>query len=91
LLVALPGDLGELPFELDDAADRLQGDAVIGHRDHLLDDADLVPRVTALAARRPSRRDDPQLVHAPQEGLLDREQLRDLPDRVERRVLVVER
>jgi hypothetical protein len=37
------------------------------------------------------RRDDPQLVDAPQEGLLDREQLRDLPDRVERRVLVVKR
>jgi DNA-binding MarR family transcriptional regulator len=90
-LVALPRDLGQLAFEFDDAADGLQGDAVVGHRDDLLDDADLVPRVAALAAGRPLRRDDLQLVDAAQEGLLDREQLRDLPDRVERRVLVVER
>jgi DNA-binding MarR family transcriptional regulator len=87
-LVALPGDLGQLLLEVDDAADGLQSDALIGHGDDLLDDPDLVAGVAALAARGPPRRDDPQFVHAAQERLLDREHLRDLPDRVQRRVLV---
>jgi len=37
------------------------------------------------------RRDHAQFVHATQEGLLDGEHLRDLADRVQRRVLIVER
>jgi DNA-binding MarR family transcriptional regulator len=53
--VTLAGDLGELPFEFDDAADGLQGDALVGHGDDLLDDTDLVSRVAALAALRPLR------------------------------------
>ena len=48
--VPLPGHPGELPLQVDDAADRLQGDALVRHRDHLLDDADLVARVAALAS-----------------------------------------
>jgi DNA-binding MarR family transcriptional regulator len=87
-LVALPGDLGQLLLEVDDAADSLQGDALVGHGDDLLDDPDLVASVAALAARGPLRRDDPQFVDAAQERLLDREHLRDLPDREERRVFV---
>jgi DNA-binding MarR family transcriptional regulator len=94
-LVPFPGDDGqllgygdELPFELDDAADGLQGDALVGHGDDLLDDPDLVAGVAALAARGPLRRDDLLFVDAAQERLLDREHLRDLPDRVQRRVLV---
>jgi DNA-binding MarR family transcriptional regulator len=90
-LVPFPGDLGELLLQVDDAADGLQGDALVGHRDDLLDDPDLVAGVASLAARGPLRRDDPQFVHATQERLLDREHLRDLPDRVQRRVLVLER
>jgi DNA-binding MarR family transcriptional regulator len=90
-LVAFPGDLGELLLEVDDAADGLQGDALVGHGDDLLDDPDLVAGVAALAARGPLRRDDLQFVDAAQERLLDREQLGDLPDRVQRRVLVLER
>ena len=89
--IAFPGNLGEPLFELDDAADSLQGDALSGHADDLLDDPDLVPRIAALAAGRPLRRDDLQLVHAAQERLLDREHLRDLADREERRVLVFQR
>jgi DNA-binding MarR family transcriptional regulator len=49
--VAFPGDLGQLLLELDDAPDGLQGDALVGHRDDLLDDPDLVAGVAALAAR----------------------------------------
>jgi hypothetical protein len=56
-----------------------------------LDDADLDPRVPALPAGRPLRRDDLQLVDPAQEGLLHREHLRDLPHRVERHGLVLER
>jgi DNA-binding MarR family transcriptional regulator len=87
-LVAFRGDLGELLLQLDDAADGLQGDALIGHGDDLLDDPDLVAGVAALAARGPLRRDDPQFVDAAQERLLDREHVGDLPDREQRRVLV---
>src|ERR1700733_13499215 len=90
-VIAFPSNLGEPLFELDDAADSLQGDALSGHADDLLDDPDLVPRIAALAAGRPLRRDDLQLVHAAQERLLDREHLRDLADREERRVLVFQR
>jgi hypothetical protein len=57
----------------------------------VLDDPDLVPRVAALAAGRPLRRDDLQLIHAAQERLLDGEHLRDLPDRVQGRVVVLQR
>ncbi len=53
--VALAGDLGELLLQLDDPADGLQGDALVGHGDDLLDDADLVAGVAALPARRPLR------------------------------------
>jgi hypothetical protein len=52
---------------------------------------DLIARVTALAPARPLRRHYLQLVHPAQEGLLDGQHLRDLPDRVQRGVLVVER
>jgi DNA-binding MarR family transcriptional regulator len=90
-LVAFPGHRGELLFQVDDAADGLQGDALIGHRDDLLDDPDLVAGVASLAARGPLRRDDPQFVDAAQERLLDREHLRDLADGVQRRVLIFER
>jgi hypothetical protein len=51
----LPGDLGQLLLEVDDAANSLQGDALVGHGDDLLDDPDLVPGVAALAARGPLR------------------------------------
>ena len=47
-LVPLPGHCGEPPLQLDDAADRLHRDALVSHRHHLLDDADLVARVAAL-------------------------------------------
>jgi hypothetical protein len=90
-LVALPGDLGEQALEFDDPADGLQGDAFAGHADDPLDDPDLVPRVAALAPGGALRRDDPQLVHPAQERLLDREHLRDLPDREQRRVLIFQR
>ena len=73
--VAFPGDRGELLLEVDDAADGLQGNALVGHGDDLLDDPDLVTRVAALAARGPLRRDDLQFVDAAQERLLDREHL----------------
>ena len=82
---------GELPLQVDDAADGQQRDALVGHGDDLLDDPDLVAGVAALAARGPLRRDDPQFVDAAQERLLDREHLGHLPDRVQRRVLVLER
>jgi len=81
---------GELPLQVDDAADGQQRDALVGHGDDLLDDPDLVAGVAALAARGPLRRDDPQFVDAAQERLLDREHLGHLPDRVQRRVLVLE-
>jgi DNA-binding MarR family transcriptional regulator len=90
-LVPFPGDLGQLPLEVDDAADGLQGDALVGHRDDLLDDPDLVAGVAALAARGPLRRDDLLFVDTAQERLLDREHLRHLPDREQRRVLVFKR
>ena len=89
--VAFLGYRGELLLQVDDAADGLQGDALVGHGDDLLDDPDLVAGIAALATRGPLRRDDPQFVDAAQERLLDREHLRDLPDRVQRRVLVLER
>ncbi len=89
--VALPGHLGELLLQVDDAADGLQGDALVGHGDDLLDDPDLVAGVAALAARGPLRGDDPQFVDAAQERLLDREHVGDLPDREQRGVLVLER
>ncbi len=82
---------GELPLQFDDAADGQERDALVGHGDDLLDDPDLVAGVAALAARGPPRRDDPQFVDAAQERLLDREHLGHLPDRVQRRVLVLER
>jgi DNA-binding MarR family transcriptional regulator len=88
--VTFPGDLGQLALELDDAADGLHGDALVGHRDDLLDDADLVAGVAALVARGALRRDDVQVIDAAQERLLDREHLGDLPDGVQRRVLVVQ-
>jgi DNA-binding MarR family transcriptional regulator len=88
-LVTFPGDPRQLALELDDAADGLQGDALVGHGDDLLDDADLVARVAALVARGALRRDDVQVIDAAQERLLDREHLGDLPDGVQRRVLVV--
>ena len=87
--IAFPDDLGEPPFEFNDAADGEQGDAFVSHADDPLDDPDLVPRIAALAASRPLRRDDLQLVYTAQERLLDREHLRNLPDRVQRRVLVL--
>jgi DNA-binding MarR family transcriptional regulator len=90
-LVALPGHPRQLVFQVDDAADGLQGDALVGHRDHLLDDADLVTGVPALAAGRALRRDHLQVIDPPQEGLLDRQHVRDLPDRVQRDVLVFQR
>ena len=89
--VAFPGHLGELLLQVDDAADGLQGDALVGHGDDLLDDPDLVAGVAALAARGPLRGDDPQFVDAAQERLLDREHVGDLPDREQRGVLVLER
>jgi DNA-binding MarR family transcriptional regulator len=89
--VAFPGHLGELLLQVDDAADGLQGDALVGHGHDLLDDPDLVTGVAALAARGPLRGDDPQFVDAAQERLLDREHVGDLPDREQRRVLVLER
>jgi len=89
--VAFPGHFGELLLQVDDAADGLQGDALVGHGDDLLDDPDLVAGVAALAARGPLRGDDPQFVDAAQERLLDREHVGDLPDREQRRVLVLER
>ena len=89
--VAFSGDAGELLLEVDDAADGRQGDALVSHGDDLLDDPDLVAGVAALAARGPLRRDDPKFVDAAQERLLDREHVRHLPDRVQRRVLVLER
>ena len=90
-VVAFSADAGELLFQLDDAADGRQGDALVSHGDDLLDDLDLVAGVAALAARGPLRRDDPEFVDTAQERLLDREHVRDLPDRVQRRVLVLER
>jgi DNA-binding MarR family transcriptional regulator len=87
--VTFPGGLGQLALELDDAADGLHGDALVGHRDDLLDDADLIAGVAALVARGALRRDDVQVIDAAQERLLDREHLGDLPDGVQRRVLVV--
>jgi DNA-binding MarR family transcriptional regulator len=89
--VAFPGDLGELLLQVDDAADGLQGDALVGHGDDLLDDPDLVAGVAALAARGPLRGDDLQFVDAAQERLLDREHVGHLPDREQRGVLVFER
>ena len=89
--VAFPGDLGELLLQVDDAADGLQGDALVGHGDDLLDDPDLVAGVAALAARGPLRGDDLQFVDAAQERLLDREHVGHLPDREQRGVLVLER
>jgi len=89
--VAFSGDTGELLLQVDDAADGRQGDALVSHGDDLLDDPDLVAGVAALAARGPLRRDDPKFVDAAQERLLDREHVRHLPDRVQRRVLVLER
>jgi hypothetical protein len=89
--VPFPGDLGELLLQIDDAADGRQGDALVSHGDDLLDDPDLETGVAALAACGPLRRDDLLFVDAAQEGLLDREHVRDLPDRVQRRVLVLER
>jgi DNA-binding MarR family transcriptional regulator len=86
--VAFPGHRGELLLQLDDAADGLQGDALVGHGDDLLDDPDLIAGVAALAARGPLRRDDLQFVDAAQERLLDREHVGDLPDGKKRRVLV---
>jgi len=86
--VAFPDDLSELLLKVDDAADGLQGDALVGHGDDLLDDPDLVAGVAALAARGPLRRDDPQLVDTPQERLLDREHVGDLADGEQRDVLV---
>jgi len=86
--VAFPGDLGELLLQVDDAADGLEGDALVGHGDDLLDDPDLVAGVAALAARGPLRRDDAQLVDTPQERLLDREHVGDLADGEQRDVLV---
>jgi DNA-binding MarR family transcriptional regulator len=89
--VAFPGHLGELLLQVDDAADGLQGDALVGHGDDLLDDPDLVAGVAALAARGPLRGDDLQFVDAAQERLLDREHVGNLPDREQRGVLVFER
>jgi DNA-binding MarR family transcriptional regulator len=89
--VPFPGDLGELLLQIDDAADGLQGDALVSHGDDLLDDPDLETGVAALAASGPLRRDDLLFVDTAQERLLDREHVRDLPDRVQRRVLVLER
>jgi hypothetical protein len=89
--VAFPGDLGELVLQVDDAADGLQGDALVGHGYDLLDDPDLVTGVAALAARGPPRRDDLQFVDAAQERLLNREHVGDLPNREQRGVLVLER
>ena len=51
--VAFPGDLGELLFQVDDAADGLHGDALVSHGDDLLYDPDLVAGVAALTARGP--------------------------------------
>ena len=90
-LVPFPDDLGELLLEVDDAADGRQGNALVGHGDDLLDDPDLVAGVAALAAGGPLGRNDLQFVDAAQERLFDREHLRDLPDRVQRHVLVLER
>jgi DNA-binding MarR family transcriptional regulator len=90
-VIAFPGQVGELLLQVDNAADGLHGDALIGHGDDLLDDPDLVAGVAALAARGPLRRDDPEFIDTAQEGLLDREHVRDLPDRVQRRMLVLER
>jgi DNA-binding MarR family transcriptional regulator len=89
--VAFPGHLGELLLQVDDAADGLQGDALVGHGDDLLDDPDLVAGVAALAARGPLRGDDLQVVDAAQERLLDREHVGNLPDREQRDVLIFER
>jgi DNA-binding MarR family transcriptional regulator len=90
-LVTLPDGLGEALFEIDDAPDGRERHALVGHRRDLLDHADLVARVAALAAGRPPGRDDAQVVDAAQKRLLDREHLGDLPDGVQRHVLIVER
>src|ERR1700749_480406 len=89
-LVALGGDLSQPCFQLDDPPDRGQRHALVRHRRDLLDDADLHPGVAALAAGRALRGDDLELVDAAQEGLLDREHLRDLPNSEQRDVLVLE-
>src|SRR5579859_4956436 len=49
--VAFPGDLGELLFQVDDAADGLHGDALVSHGDDLLYDQDLVSGVDRKSTR----------------------------------------
>src|SRR5262245_16013913 len=87
LLLQLP----DPRLQLEDAADAGQAHALVRELDHVLDHGDLMPRVPALLALRPGRADDALLVQAPQEGLLDLEHDRDLPDREQGQVLIVDR
>src|SRR5215468_2727698 len=84
-------ELPDLRLQLEDAADAGQAHALVRELDHVLDHGDLTPRVTALLAFRPGRADDALLVEAPQECLLDLEHDRDLPDREQGQVLIVDR
>jgi len=90
-IVALPRHLSQPALQVDDAADGGERHAFIRHGDDLLDHADLDPGVAALSAGGSLRRDNTQLIAATQERLLDRKELGDLTDRVQRNVLVFQR
>jgi hypothetical protein len=89
--VAFPGDLGQPLLELHDPPYSRDGHALVGHGRDLLDDPDLDACIAPLPPGRTLRRDDAKLVDAAQERLLDRQHLGDLPDGVQRLVLVIER
>jgi hypothetical protein len=87
-LVAFAGNLGELMFEFDDAADGRQSHALAFHDQDLLDVVDVVAAVPALPAGRTLRGNDVMVIDAAQERLLDMQHFGDLPDGEQRRVFV---
>ena len=85
-LVAEAGDFG---FEDEDPADAGEGHALAGHLGHPLDPADLGSAVAALAPVRARRLHDALAVEPAEKRGLHAEDLSDLADGVQRRMLVL--
>ena len=82
---------GHPGFEGEDATYADEGQPLVDEGAHLDDLIDLVAAVAALASFRPRGTHDIVLVEAAQEGLLDAQHVRHLPDREDGRVAVVDR
>ncbi len=82
-------ELGHPPLELQYPPNRSERHSLVDQADDVLDASDLHPGIAPLPPCGPRRPDHLELVEAAQERLLDIEHGSHLPDREQRRVLIV--